>query len=308
MRAGAFTEMRVIDLLNQRFVPFYFNTGGPGLGRDPAAEAFVKDKMKNPFAYLAAFTPSGELLGTTEVYADKDDVFEFLKDLLDRHPEFATPTNDEFTIIAAADSNDPVSVLKAAKLHEVLGDYGSAEPLYRKILGTSGSLSLHNDSYRALARIARYQKEWDSLESILQEVEKSDTKGVEGDVVMERAYALMDAKKHMDVRKLLESAIAEHPESDRIAEFRFYAGVAAFFLDDTEHAYHHWCWVVENLPENPMQRRCYIAAAHKGMPYPNPELGGFKSNHPGGSTLVIKSAYDAAREVYLKIEDEAQGR
>jgi len=38
------------------------------------------------------------------------------------------------------------------------------------------------------------------------------------------------------------------------------------------------------------------------MPYPNPELGDYKSNLRGGNTRVIKNAYNQAREIYLEIE------
>ena len=80
MRAGCFAETRVIRLLNRRFVSFYYNTGGPGLGKDPAAAAFTKGKTQNTFAFYAAFAADGEPLGVTDVYADKDGTFDFTPD------------------------------------------------------------------------------------------------------------------------------------------------------------------------------------------------------------------------------------
>ena len=62
MRAGAFADKRVIDLLNRRFVPYYFNTGGPGEGKNNDAAAFVLGKVPNKWAFFAAFTPEGKYL------------------------------------------------------------------------------------------------------------------------------------------------------------------------------------------------------------------------------------------------------
>jgi|GEM_PF-2232684 len=305
MRAGAFTETRVIELLNQRFVPFYFNTGGPGLGRDSAAEAFVKNKLKNPFAYLAAFSPDGEFLGETDMYADKDVVFEFLKKLLDKKPQFAKLTSDETEVLLSTNHTTPKALLKAAHLREILGEYSKAEPLYRKILSESISKTQQTEVFRALARIARYRKRWETLKTVLQDAIEKKVEDFEADAAMERAYSLLATKKYVEARKLLEKTIKKYPGTLRMGELRFYAGVCAFFQDDKNSAYYHWCWVVENIPEDRMQRRCYIAAAHEGMPYPNPELGGYKSNQRGGNTRIIKNAYNEARKIYQRIEDRS---
>ena len=71
MRAGAFAETRVIDLVNRRFVPFFYNVSADEPGASEPATAFVGTKTDNPHAFLAAFTPEGEYLGETAVYADK---------------------------------------------------------------------------------------------------------------------------------------------------------------------------------------------------------------------------------------------
>ena len=267
MRAGAFGETRVIDLLNRRFVPFYFNTGGPGLGKDEAAAAFVLGKVKNKWAHLSAFTPDGEYLGESEVYADKDGVFEFLHKLLRDHPEYNTPADGE---------------VESARLLEELGEYDKAVAAYA-------------GDRLALARIARTRKDWDALERALDGVEES------ADSTMERGYRLNAQKKYDEARALLEPAIARYPESPRLAEMRFYAGVACWFIEKRAQANFHWCWVVENLPDDNLARRCYIAAAAEGMPYKNPELDGYAIDSQFGSIDVIKAAYAKAREDYERL-------
>jgi tetratricopeptide (TPR) repeat protein len=267
MRAGAFGETRVIDLLNRRFVPFYFNTGGPGLGRDEAAADFVLGKVQNKWAHLSAFTPDGEYLGESELYADKDGVFEFLYKLLRDHPEYNAPADGE---------------VESAKLFEELGEYDKA-------------LAAYGDDPIATARIARYRKDWDALEKALDGLDES------ADTTMERGYRLIAQKKYDEARALLEPAIAMWPESPRIAEMRFSAGVACWFLDLKPQANHHWCWVVENLPDDRLARRGFNAAAAEGMPYENPELGGYAIDSQFGSIEMIKAAYAKAREDYERL-------
>src|SRR5262245_48550579 len=127
MRAGCFAETRVIHLLNRRFVSFYYNTGGPGLGKHPAATAFTKGKTKNVWAFYAAFNAEGEPLGVTGVYADKDSVFDFLVALLRQNPEYDRFTKDEEAILArAATPASQTAQLEAGKLLEELGRYAEA--------------------------------------------------------------------------------------------------------------------------------------------------------------------------------------
>lgn len=276
MRAGAFAERRVIDLLNRRFVPFYFNTGGPGEGKDPDAAAFVKGKVKNKWAFLAAFTPDGEYLGESEIYADKDQTFAWLMGLLAKHEKFAGATAAEKKTLDAGGAD-------AARLREEVGDYAGAAKLYETLKDSA-----------ALARLARYEKRWDDVEKHL-----PDLKGA--DAAAESGYLLLNRKKHKEARELLEPAAKEHAKSPRAAELRFSAGVACWFLDDKPWAHYHWVWVVENLPEDRLTRRCYIAAAAEGMPYENPELDGYAMEGNSGAIHVIKAAYARARKDYAKL-------
>ena len=118
MRAGGFAEERVIELINRRFVPYYYEVSGQGCAANPEAAEFVGKKTRNPWAFLAAFAPDGELLGETALYADKDQVFEFLHSLLVRHPEFAESAADERALLSAlrGPELDSVTGLAAGEL------------------------------------------------------------------------------------------------------------------------------------------------------------------------------------------------
>src|SRR5262245_58094123 len=102
MRAGCFAETRVIQILNRRFVNYYYNTGGPGLGKSADAAAFTKGKTKNVWAFYAAFNAQGDPLGVTDVYASKDHVFDFLVALLRENPDYDRFTREEEAVLARA--------------------------------------------------------------------------------------------------------------------------------------------------------------------------------------------------------------
>jgi tetratricopeptide (TPR) repeat protein len=165
---------------------------------------------------------------------------------------------------------------EAAKIFEELGDYDKAVAAYRK-------MGAKPEALLALARIARYRKDWAAQEEALKGLEPG------ADLAMETAFRLIARKDYDGARALLEPAIEKHPASLRLSEMRFYAGVSCWFLKARDRANVHWCWVAENIPDDRLARRCYIAAAAEGMPYENPELGGYAMESQYGSIDVIKA-------------------
>lgn len=312
MRAGCFAEPRVIKLLNRRFVSFFYNTdaGAPQpnfKGKDPVAKAFLNDKTQNKFAFYAAFTASGDPVGVTDVYANKDVVFDFLKELLRLNPEFDRNTLAEEATLAKAKSELPnvQAQFDAGLLLEELGRYAPARTHFERVLSLTQEPKLLAESYRSLLRMARYDRDWKSLEMLCLKIEKHPLVGslsLGADLAAERSYHLK-AEKHYDaMRKLTEAAIKQYPQSKRMSELRFQTGVACYFLEDKPWAYYHWCWVVENLPDDYLARRCYLTAAHEGMPYKNPELDNYSAPLHGGRTDVIQGAYNQARETYQNLK------
>ena len=344
MRAGAFAESRVIRLINRRFVPFFFNTGGPGLGRDRDANRFVDQFSKkhkrfpnfkmltdadgnqsNTIAYFAAFqcgeSPSlsgvsggwreeGEARDLEMIYPSKDAVFEFLRKMLRENPEYNHFTKKEQTALDAAKANpsDPQLLVAAAVIHEELGNYQEARELCQRALkqkATHGDLAT---VHRLLMRMARYQQDWTALKKhaeLAARQDKANDLDLAGDIQMELAYWEIKTKQYREAKTRLDKAIAAFPQSTRLGEFHYYSGIASFFLKEKPIAYYHWCWIVENLPDDVMARRAYITAVHEDFPYPNFELDGFKTENPIGNHS-IRAAYEAAKKHYQTIAKQKE--
>ena len=306
MRAGCFAEKRVIDLLNRRFVPYFFNRGGPGKGHDKAAHKFATGKTKNPYAYFAVFTPEGKYLSESDIYANKDDVFKWLKKQLADHPEYAAPTEYEKQILSEAKDatkNSPMRA-SAATLLEELGEYKKAKAYYRGMATAKGDSEAACEARLALLRIARYQKRWKEHTKQEERLRKLDTGGEHAvDLTMERAHRLLAKKKYQKARDLLQplSRTTAATSSPRLAEIHFHAGVACWFLKDRDWAKFHWCWIVKQLPEDRFYMRAYVAAAAEIMPYPNPELGNYKARGMIGTQHIVQEVRRSMR-IYKKLK------
>ncbi len=187
MRAGAFADSRVIQLINRRFVPFYFNTGGPGLGHDSGANKFVQcletectlypdlkvivdpgKRQSNTIAYFAAFSTEadGKVLGVADgwtneaeshdlekLYPGKDAVFQFLLKLLEDNPQFNkfTTLEEQTLAIAKAEPTNSMAQLQAAKIYEELGLYDKAKHFLHKTLVLASAPADPNPTQQATA-------------------------------------------------------------------------------------------------------------------------------------------------------------
>ncbi len=305
MRAGCFAEKRIIDLLNRRFVPYFFNRGGPGKGHDEAARKFTVGKTKNPYAYFAAFTPAGKCLGETGIYADKDDVFMWLRKLLEDHPDYAKPTESEKDLLEIGKEISRHSPLLAsvAQLWEELGDYKKAKGAYKRIVGADPKSEDSAHAQLALLRIARYRKRWKEHGKLEGALREADATAYAVDLSCERGFRLIARKQYQEARDLLQPLAKTATSSPRLAEIHFYAGVACWFCDERDWAKFHWCWIVENLPEDRLYMRAYVAAAAEIMPYPNPELGNYKARGMIGTQHIVQEVR-RSKKVYKRLQPQ----
>ena len=290
--------------MDRRFVSYYFNRSGNGEGGNEAATKFVNGQTDNPYAYFAAFKPTGELVGETEIYADKDAVMQWLQNLLRRYPEYAKPTGAESGVLAAGG-------LAAAQLAENLADYAKAKAGYDGLL-ESEDVGVRTAALLGLLRIYRYQEDWDQHEVVQKllrwAVEGGADKSLLVDLSVEKGYRLIASNKFAEARSVLQALAFRAKDSSRLAEAHFLAGRACWFVDDHDWAKFHWCWIVDNLPEDRLYMRARIAAAAEGMPYPNAELDGFAAKVGNIGTHSIVTAVAAAKEVYRQLQPSFEAK
>ena len=101
MRAGPFSDARVIGLLNRRFVALYFDLSDRGAAADPAARKFVVAARPRlggravPTPPVLIMTPDGKVVGETSNYSSTAQVLGALLAALEDHPEYNKPSPAE---------------------------------------------------------------------------------------------------------------------------------------------------------------------------------------------------------------------
>ncbi|MCU0866391.1 MAG: hypothetical protein MUC36_21620 [Planctomycetes bacterium] len=285
----------MIQLIDRRFVAFFFNRSGVGEGFDRAASDFVGKQTKNPYAYFAAFTPDGKIVGESDLYADKEAVMAWLVQLLADHPKYAGASANETAVLAQGG-------LAAARLSEELAHYDDAVRRYDALLaGTDAAAQAA--ALSGLLRIARYRGDWAAHEAAEQRLRA----GAAGDMArlvdadVEQGYRLLAQKEWARARVLLQPLTRRANPSSRLAEAHFAAGRACWFAEDPDWALFHWCWIVDHMPEDRLYMRARIAAAAFGMPYPNSELGDWKPEVGNIGTQHIVAAVDRAIQTYRSL-------
>ncbi|MBL8754950.1 MAG: hypothetical protein JNK15_16720 [Planctomycetes bacterium] len=267
----------MIDLLNHRFVPFFFNTGGPGEGHDDAAKEFVAGKVPNRWAYFAAFAPDGRILAQTGIYDGTEQVFAWLRALLRRHPEFDRPTEAEAAARAKAGTDVAAEeALAIAQQCERLTWYADSERAYARVLAV-GDPQQRAEAHRGRLRIQRAEGDWPAhAEALATAAASGEATLLTTDLAIERGLRALATRQFARARIVLESAIAGAANSPRLAELHYEAGRACWFADDRDWAKAHWCWVLDQRPDDRMAMRARLAAGAEAFPYPNSELGGFE--------------------------------
>lgn len=305
MRGGPLSEKRIINLVNRRFIPFFFNVGKNGEGYDDDAKKFIArfDKRFSsstvPTPPVWVVTGDGKLLGTINNYMVKEKFFSALQEIMKKHPKYFEENQEEKDLLKQAeDTKDGNILFKAGQITEELGLYDKAKSYFKQAENIEGFKS---KSSLELAKISRYEMNWDDAEKYRKLVVDKD---YEAEVCMEEAHHLLSKKNYKECKELLVKTIKKFPLSKRLGEMHFYAGVSCFFLKESDWANFHWCWVMVNIPDDYYYMRCYLASTHEAMPYQNPELGGAK-----GKTIMISHAKaDAARDRamndYKKLNDE----
>jgi hypothetical protein len=293
----------VIELVNRRYIPFFFNVGARGQGYDKEAAEFIAKVDKRfsgpsvPTPPVWVFSPDGELITTIDNYTPKAKFYDAIRKVLRDHPALDADTDEEKAQFGAGSAKDatPEQQLIAARLNEELGRWAPADAGYTTVVKRDGTGAPGAAARLGLARLARYRTQWKGVDAQLKAIAKLPKPIVAGlleEPAVEQAHRLLAAKAYAKAYKTLVTAAREHPKATRLGEIHFYAGVAAFHLKQRPWANFHWCYVMKELPDDALYMRCYLAATVDAMPYANPELDGYR----GKSRMISHQLADRARD------------
>ncbi len=234
LRAGPFSDERIIRLANRRFVPVFFDLQDGSPAGDPDARRFlvaarpVFGRGSVPTPPVLLMNAAGAVLGEVSNYASADEVLEAMRKVLEEHPDFNQPTEVETALV------DPV------ERAELLIDLQEPD---RARLALEGS-----DAPRAqylLGRLDRFAGDWVAMRGHFDQVKDPD---LLDDIRMESAYPLWEAGLH---RELMEHLAGFPVGSNRHSEAVYYRGLARFHLGERDAAVEEWRGLVTRCSQDP---------------------------------------------------------
>jgi len=237
LRAGPFSDERIVRRINRRFVPLYFDLDPGGALRDNKARAFVV-KAKPELGRSAVgtppvlvMTPDGDVLGEIDNYASEEAVLDALGDVLAAHPGWDEPSDEEQAISKSG------SALERASLRFDLGDADGARALLEREGAPEAAL--------LLAHLCRLAGEWDALEQALARVKGA---AFADDVRVERAWGRLAAREFAAAEKLAD---AVPRASRRHTEARYVSGLSRWHAGRKDDALATWRGVIESCAQDP---------------------------------------------------------
>ncbi len=233
LRAGPFSDERVVRLANRRFIPFYFDLSDRGAAGDPDARMFVTAKRKE-LAGMSVPTPpvllmcaTGAVVGEVSNYADPEDVLRAMQKALREHPGCDKPTAEELNA-------------KGVERAEIRIDLGDVEGARRILEGETGE-----EARYLLGRLARHRRDWEAMERAFAGVRSG---ALADDVRVERAWRLWHAR---EFEKLL-AHLKDFPKaSRRFTEARYLKGLAAHHLGKKDEALEIWKETIAACAQDP---------------------------------------------------------
>lgn len=250
LRAGPFSDERVIGLLNRRFVSFFFDLSDRGFAGDPAAREFVT-KIKRDLRGSSVgtppvllVTPDGELAGEFSNYATEAQVLAALQQALAKFPELARPSAAEQAL------QDDV---EKAMLHLDLGEDDAARACLLRAVDREPQRE--RASYE-LGRLARRHQDYAAMDHRFAAVASAE---LADDVRVERALAAWQRADFDAMRLQLD----DFPKaSNRYSEARYLAGLERFHADDKPAAQRIWAAMIGGCSQDPFVYRADWAYAN----------------------------------------------
>ncbi len=238
-RAISFVDSRVVDLLNQRFVPYYFDMDSAGDLYDATATQLAMELYPDlrylssmPTPPLLFMTPQKKFLGYASNFLSGQELLEKMIAILDENPIYGQLTAAERAL------EDPLQ--KARLLLELRQLDAAMETLE----GQETS-----EAWFLRARIAREQGEWLSMKNSIKMItEKKYLQEIEVENIL-RYWAV----QNLEAIKM--KAVDIDNENPRFQEAMYYLGLALFHSNDVDQAIEVWQKAIQANPESAWANR-----------------------------------------------------
>jgi tetratricopeptide (TPR) repeat protein len=285
-----------MNLINRRFVAFYYDVAPPGRNAgdawahdEKAAKAVgpmwddrerprragggqsVEGKVKADSYPAAVFlTAKGEKLDTTLWgIVPPERMLAELKRVIAAHPDQFVPSAEEKAVLAAAeaDPNDAAAALAAVRLHFELADFAPCRTAAAAALEKTGATPAQRAEILYLAaRSALCLRDSEAaakdLEAALP-LAKEAALALVDDLRVAQGHVEMQKREYAAALALFRAVIDEAPKSDRAGEARYYSGLALWRLGKKDEAKDVWRAHRRELPMDRLARR---SAASLGVP------------------------------------------
>lgn len=243
LRAGPLSDERVIRLINQRFVPFYFDLSNHGVMADPAARKFVVKANRRlggqgvPTPNLMIMTPAGKVVGEVSNYGTTAQILEGLLRALDEHPQFDRPSEVE---------KNHCDDVMAAEIKIDLLDYDGATRILNTLVeNRKMPPEVRGHAHYLLGRLARMDRDWQRMDAHFGKVAVKD---LANDVRMERAYRFWYEEDYEQLRDHLD----QFPkDSSRFTEAAYHLGLAQYHLGKKKQARKTWGACIKSCTQDP---------------------------------------------------------
>lgn len=249
LRAGPFSDERIVGLANRRFVPFYFDLAGAGFAGDAKAREFVVSERPKlggarvPTPPLLFMTPTGEVVGEVSNYASTEEVLAKMRAVLKEHPRFDAPSAAE----QAAEG------LELARIRIDLLDYDGARKVLAAIDGPEAPAAKY-----LLGHLARLDGDWEAMD---RHFAKVDAEELADDVWIERAWRRWHTAEFEALAKDLEPFPRS---SNRFSEARYLYGLARYHQGEKKEAIASWKTMIGACSEDPWVYRADWACDNAG--------------------------------------------
>jgi len=233
-RAMSFVDSRVVDLLNRRFVPYYYDMDSLGELYDDEATKLAMQLYPDlrylssmPTPPLLFMTPEKKFLGYASNFLSGQELLEKLVQILDENPYYGQ--------LSQAEKNQEDPIKKARTFLELRRLDDALETL-------EGQES--SEAWFLRACIAREQQEWLEMKTAITRITDADLLDA---ITVENLLRHWNSK---NLEAIKVKAAEVKPQNPRYQEAMYYLGLAHFHSGDSNRALEIWENAIQTNPKS----------------------------------------------------------